>query len=106
MCVPTVADHEAELNHFSQILAAARIQILEHPFAQGAEKSEKRVRPLYAGQPISALLTVKTSFHWAPPEDTEVESYTMRYDIEDLVSDWLVSGCKRGDFIAKVSFVV
>lgn len=27
----------------------------------------------------------------------------MRYDIEDMTQDWLVSGRKRGDFIAKVS---
>ena len=87
-----------------EILAAARLQILESPFAAGAgaETTEKRTRPLYAGQPISALLTVKTSFHWAPPEDTRVESYVMRYDIEDLIHDWLVSGRKRGDFVAKV----
>ncbi|KAI8998488.1 trafficking protein particle complex subunit 10 [Trametes punicea] len=81
------------------IVAAARLQILENPFSM--EKSEKRALPLYAGQPISALLTVHTSFHWAPPEDTKVESYMMRYDIEDLTQDWLVSGRKRGDFLAK-----
>ncbi|KAI9065113.1 hypothetical protein FKP32DRAFT_1674998 [Trametes sanguinea] len=81
------------------ILAAARLEVLENPFSH--EKSQKRTRPLYAGQPISALLTVTTSFHWAPPEDTKVESYMMRYDIEDLTQDWLVSGRKRGDFLAK-----
>ena len=26
----------------------------------------------------------------------------MRYDVEERVKDWLVSGRKRGDFIAKV----
>ncbi|KAI0647217.1 trafficking protein particle complex subunit 10 [Trametes meyenii] len=81
------------------ILAAARLQVLESPFSVG--KSQNRTRPLYAGQPISALLTVQTSFHWAPPEDTKVESYMMRYDIEDLTQDWLVSGRKRGDFLAR-----
>ncbi|KAI0831480.1 trafficking protein particle complex subunit 10 [Trametes gibbosa] len=81
------------------ILAAARLQIMENPFS--LEKSKKRSRPLYAGQPISALLTVHTSFHWSPPEDTKVDSYLMRYDIEDLTHDWLVSGRKRGDFVAK-----
>ncbi|KAI0748290.1 trafficking protein particle complex subunit 10 [Daedaleopsis nitida] len=85
------------------ILAAARLQILENPFSTDVEKSEKRRRPLYAGQPISAVLTVQTSFHWAPPEDTKVESYMVRYDIEDLTHDWLVSGCKRGDFVATAS---
>ncbi|KAI0665103.1 trafficking protein particle complex subunit 10 [Cubamyces menziesii] len=81
------------------ILAAARLQVLDNPFS--TEKPHKRSRPLYAGQPISALLTVQTSFHWAPPEDTKVESYMMRYDIEDLTQDWLISGRKRGDFLAK-----
>ncbi|KAI1794522.1 trafficking protein particle complex subunit 10 [Ganoderma leucocontextum] len=83
------------------ILASARLQVLENPFSSEVEKAEKRTRPLYAGQPISALLTVNTSFHWAPPEDTKVQSYNMRYDIEDLTQDWLVSGRKRGDFVAK-----
>ena len=85
-----------------QILASARLQILENPFSAEVEKAEKRTRPLYAGQPISALLTIKTSFHWAPPEDTKIQNYNMRYDIEDLTQDWLVSGRKRGDFVAKV----
>lgn len=26
----------------------------------------------------------------------------MRYDIEDVIHDWLVSGRKKGDFVAKV----
>lgn len=26
----------------------------------------------------------------------------MRYDVEERVKDWLVSGRKRGDFVAKV----
>lgn len=75
---------------------------MENPFS--VEKSKKRTRPLYAGQPISALLTVQTSFHWSPPEDEQVDRYLMRYDIEDLTQEWLVSGRKRGDFLAKVSF--
>ncbi|EIW60047.1 uncharacterized protein TRAVEDRAFT_164477 [Trametes versicolor FP-101664 SS1] len=81
------------------ILAAARLQIMENPFS--VEKSKKCTRPLYAGQPISALLTVETSFHWSPPEDEQVDRYLMRYDIEDLTQEWLVSGRKRGDFLAK-----
>lgn len=73
---------------------------MENPFS--VEKSKKCTRPLYAGQPISALLTVQTSFHWSPPEDEQVDRYLMRYDIEDLTQEWLVSGRKRGDFLAKV----
>ena len=104
----TFSDHvvsvRCKANNISQILASARLQILENPFSSKVEEVKKRMRPLYAGQPISALLTVNTSFHWAPPEDVKVQSYNMRYDIEDLTQDWLVSGRKRGDFVAKVSF--
>jgi trafficking protein particle complex subunit 10 len=59
--------------------------------------------PLYAGQPITAMLTIQTSFHWTPPEDSDKQSYVMRFDVEEMTKDWLVSGRKRGDFIAKVS---
>ena len=106
MSVVRFADFYSSPEELYQILAAARLQFLENPFSDGKEKIVKRTRPLYAGQPISALLTIQTSFHWAPPEDTKVESYLMRYDIEDLISDWLVSGCKRGDFVAKVRVVI
>ena len=58
--------------------------------------------PLYAGQPISATLTIETSFHWAPVEDMDKKSYVMRFDVEEMTMDWLVSGMKRGDFVAKV----
>lgn len=27
----------------------------------------------------------------------------MRFDVEEMTKDWLVSGRKRGDFVAKVS---
>jgi hypothetical protein len=59
---------------------------------------------LYAGQPIQALLTIHTSFHWGPGtrEGEEEKTYRMRFDVEELLSDWLVSGQKRGDFLAKV----
>jgi hypothetical protein len=28
----------------------------------------------------------------------------MRFDVEEMVREWLVSGRKRGDFAAKVTF--
>ena len=59
---------------------------------------------LYAGQPIQALLSINTSFHWGPgsSEAKKEKTYRMRFDVEELLSDWLVSGQKRGDFLAKV----
>lgn len=89
------------ISHFHvKILAAARLRILANPFSTAS--STKELLPLYAGQPISATLTIETSFHWAPLEDMTKESYLMRFDVEEMTKDWLVSGRKRGDFVAKV----
>jgi len=85
-----------------QILAAARIRVMTTPFSVQPAQSENL--PLYAGQPISALLTIMTSFHWGMYE-RETQTYHMRFDIEEMVQDWLVSGRKRGDFIATVSIL-
>lgn len=62
---------------------------------------------LYAGQPIQVLLSVNTSFHWGPGtyEGKREKTYRMRFDVEELLNDWLVSGQKRGDFLAKVRTV-
>ena len=61
-------------------------------------------RSLYAGQPVQALLSIETSFHWGPGtyEGKKEKTYWMRFDVEELLDDWLVSGQKRGDFLAKV----
>ena len=84
-----------------QILASVYLRILPNPFATGSELPDK-LPPLYAGQPIAAMLTVTTSFHWAPSEDNDSTSYAMRFDVEEMTKDWLVSGRKRGDFVARV----
>ncbi|KIP08175.1 hypothetical protein PHLGIDRAFT_88626 [Phlebiopsis gigantea 11061_1 CR5-6] len=81
------------------ILAAARLCILSKPYTP--TESLRGLSPLYAGQPISAVLTIETSFHWAPLEDSNTSSYRMRFDVEEMTKDWLVSGRKRGEFVAK-----
>ncbi|KAK7693660.1 hypothetical protein QCA50_003229 [Cerrena zonata] len=80
------------------IVAAARLRVLANPFKIDQTES---LPPLFAGQPISALLSIKASFHWAPPEDADKRSYRMRYDIEERTKDWLVSGQKTGEFVAE-----
>ncbi|TFY59462.1 hypothetical protein EVJ58_g5755 [Rhodofomes roseus] len=80
------------------ILAAAQLRIFANPFSQ---QPSGQALPLFAGQPISAVVTVTTSFHWAPSEDAEMAQYLLRYDIQDMTGDWLVSGPKRGDFSAE-----
>ncbi|KAI0053990.1 hypothetical protein FA95DRAFT_1529824 [Auriscalpium vulgare] len=80
------------------ILAAACLRILSSPFSTSSQPVND-LTPLYAGQPISALLSIRTSFHWGV-RDSSRKSYRMRFDIEEMVRDWLVSGRKRGDFEA------
>jgi len=56
---------------------------------------------MYAGQPILAQVVIHNSFHWGSV-GYENPEFRMRYDVEERAKDWLVSGRKRGDFIAKV----
>jgi hypothetical protein len=56
---------------------------------------------MYAGQPILVQVVIHSSFHWGSV-GYENPEFRMRYDVEERVKDWLVSGRKRGDFIAKV----
>ncbi|KAH9005086.1 hypothetical protein EDB86DRAFT_3061943 [Lactarius hatsudake] len=64
-------------------------------------EDSNQLPPLYAGQPIPVLLSIQISFHWGTKQDANHKSYQMRFDIEELVRDWLISGRKRGDFEAK-----
>ncbi|KAI9510228.1 trafficking protein particle complex subunit 10 [Russula earlei] len=68
------------------ILAAVQFRILMTPFHCG---------------PIPASLSIQTSFHWGTRARTGRKSYQMRFDIEEMVQDWLISGRKRGDFEAE-----
>ena len=73
-----------------KVVAATRISL---------EVDDPEKGTLYAGQPVSACLTIHASFHWGV---NKCQQYAMRFDIEELVKDWLISGHKRGDFIARV----
>ncbi|KAI0288169.1 trafficking protein particle complex subunit 10 [Russula brevipes] len=82
------------------ILAAVRFRVLASPFSTDLECADQ-LPPLYAGQPIPALLSIQTSFHWGTRQDANRKSYQMRFDIAEMVQDWLISGRKRGDFVAE-----
>ncbi|PPR03937.1 hypothetical protein CVT26_001142 [Gymnopilus dilepis] len=84
---------------FMNVVAAASIRIISTPFAK--ESDGHGVPSLYAGQPISANLTIHTSFHWGSTPNDANKGYLLRFNIEEMVREWLVSGPKRGDFIAK-----
>ncbi|KAJ7582878.1 trafficking protein particle complex subunit 10 [Mycena floridula] len=75
------------------IVAAAGIKIV-------AGEASHELPALYAGQPIDALLTIHTSFHWGSSTNPKDKQYMMQFDVDEMVRDWLVSGKKRGDFMA------
>lgn len=79
-------------------MASARLK-LNRP-SSGA--STDKVPPLYAGQPVSAVISINTSFHWGGNSDDGERKYMLRFDVEEMLKDWLVSGRKRGDFLATV----
>lgn len=89
------------MTSYKKIVAAARIRIMSSPLSKNSSKHQ--LPPLYAGQPISALLSITTSFHWGESQRSSDRRYKMRFDVEEMVKEWLVSGQKRGDFIATVS---
>jgi hypothetical protein len=80
-------------------VTAAQITVQPSPLSNDIHSDQ--LPPIYAGQPISATLILKTSFHWAEKEGKQ-HSYKMRYDVEERVKDWLLCGRKRGDFVATV----
>lgn len=46
---------------------------------------------------------MKTSFHWGEAKNQPSRQFMMRFDVEEMVKEWLVSGRKRGDFSVTVS---
>jgi len=81
----------------SKIVAAVAIQVLSTPFAT----TSNNLPSLHAGQPISAHLIIHTSFHWGESSN-EASQYLLRFNIEEVIREWLISGPKRGDFVAVV----
>ncbi|KAG2367519.1 trafficking protein particle complex subunit 10 [Suillus spraguei] len=75
------------------------VQITVQPSSLPSDIQSDQLPQIYAGQPINATLIFKTSFHWAEKEGKQ-RCYTMRYDVEERVKDWLLCGRKRGDFVA------
>jgi hypothetical protein len=80
-----------------KIVAAARITV-----APKASTSDPSENALYAGQPIHAILSIHTSFHWGTSAGEKERKYLMQFDVEEMIKDWLVCGRKRGDFAAMV----
>ncbi|TFK72158.1 hypothetical protein BDN72DRAFT_836546 [Pluteus cervinus] len=77
------------------IVAAARISL--SPPTRASEQEHDT--SLYAGQPVPATITIHTTFHWGSSANDTSRRYRLRFDVEEMVKDWLVSGQKRGDFV-------
>lgn len=84
-----------------QILATAHLKIFACPFDKEPIKQLGRT-PIYTGQPVTATVSIHTSFQWAGRERKGSLSYRIHYELEENIKDWLLSGQKRGDFMAKV----
>ncbi|EJD05845.1 uncharacterized protein FOMMEDRAFT_79224 [Fomitiporia mediterranea MF3/22] len=82
------------------ILVSTRIELVANPFNKEPLKRQQ-APPIYAGQPITAIVSINTSFYWAGPDKKDIKEYTMRFQLEENMKDWLISGQKRGDFKAK-----
>jgi len=89
MFVLLVSIHAAPHAHVLQILSAVKVNFVNCD------------EPMYAGQPVLVHVVIHNSFHWGSVGHEEPE-FRMRYDVEEHVKDWLISGRKRGDFITKV----
>ncbi|KAG9035765.1 hypothetical protein FRB95_010533 [Tulasnella sp. JGI-2019a] len=72
------------------ILNAARISI-----ASGISGDS-----IYAGQSLQAILSIKTTLHWG--QGSTDDQHLLRFDINaEGEGNWLVSGPKRGEYVAK-----
>lgn len=56
---------------------------------------------IFSGQPLQAILHISTAFHWGSGS-TPRDGYPLRFDIDpDVAGNWLISGQRRGEFVAK-----
>ncbi|GJJ15396.1 hypothetical protein Clacol_009672 [Clathrus columnatus] len=81
---------------FKNVIAATDIHVHSKLDSRGL------LCPLYAGQPVSATVSISSSCHWVGPtgQSSDKYRYTIKFDIQEMVDDWLISGHKRGEFIA------
>ncbi|KIJ54451.1 hypothetical protein M422DRAFT_774766 [Sphaerobolus stellatus SS14] len=89
---------------FKNVVSAVSIRIHYPQTTKASTHAEDSSQPqsLYAGQPIAATLSIGSSFHWGGPSNQSLKdrSYGMRFDVKEVPNDWLISGRKKGDFLA------
>ena len=85
----------------SQILAAARLDL---QISSDISSKNDAPPPIYAGQPVRAVLRVHTTLCWSdtsPSSPAPSTTHRLRFDVAEHPRDWLVSGRVRGDFTAR-----
>ncbi|KAG9015714.1 hypothetical protein FRB90_004359, partial [Tulasnella sp. 427] len=61
-------------------------------------------KAVFSGQPMEAVLSISTSFHWGS-RPSPGNGYLLRFDIDsDATGNWLISGQRRGEYLAKARF--
>lgn len=62
------------------------------------------------GQPIQATLSIRPNFSWASSSSYScpavVDPITLIYDVTTNDTDWIISGRKKGEFLAKVHLLM
>lgn len=87
-----------------QIVATARISLES---AADSTELRSRTRSIFiAGQPIKAILTIHTSFRWAGQEKIVDNSFRLRFNVEEMLKHWLISGQRQGEFNAEVLLIL
>ncbi|KLO12624.1 hypothetical protein SCHPADRAFT_998021 [Schizopora paradoxa] len=82
------------------LLASTSIHVAENPFST-VPRAIGRKGNLFAGQPFTAVVSVNVSCYWSGREDAANRPYRMRFEVDEMIRDWLISGQKRGEFCAK-----
>lgn len=82
-----------------QIIAAARIRLV--PASEEGQRRVHSSNSFFAGQPIRAILSIHISFRWSGQEARDSE-FRLRFNVEEMLKHWLISGQRQGEFIAKV----
>lgn len=55
---------------------------------------------------MSATISITSFCHWAGPimQSSNECRYAMKFGVQEMADDWLISGQKKGEFVAIVSY--
>ncbi len=74
--------------------------LLKNPFSTEPRAGRKT---LYSPDSrLPAIVSVNVSCYWSGYEGASKRQYRMRFEVDEMIRDWLISGQKRGEFCAEV----